>query len=433
MAALRGVTDMLDILPTDALAGGLYCQPWLTVVARRDGSVLLRTKARVCVRVLRERAKELRDQGDLERADKCKDLALDFADTDDDCGDGAADQQAADAVSAAEQRAAAAEERAAAAERRAEAAEDQAAKAVEALSAAEMRAAPERNEGVRQLVRRYEPAPEEVPAVPDVPAARSAAAAGAAPPPAGGLLVFIRTETGRVLPVDVPADATWGDLQRAANLGCGAAGLTFQGELHDPDETLADIGVCAQSTLEMRLVVVPQSWELMAEGIDVRDGKATITSRRNEAPRCFMCLGPELPAAAVSAWQILIGDDSGALRSLGVTCSTDLTYSLPDNLPEHSIAYLASRRQVFCSVPGIECEPTEKLRKLKSGQRMCFVLRGGTLHIGLRKEAGGDVDWLWRRSGINRTVRAFFSFYRDNVGNEATIIDDGDLLELAPR
>eukprot|EP01065_Artemidia_motanka_P041837 TRINITY_DN5482_c0_g1_i2.p1 TRINITY_DN5482_c0_g1~~TRINITY_DN5482_c0_g1_i2.p1 ORF type:complete len:262 (+),score=35.08 TRINITY_DN5482_c0_g1_i2:56-841(+) len=231
-----------------------------------------------------------------------------------------------------------------------------------------------------------------------------------------GLLLYVRTCCGRTLPIDLPPDATWGDLEGAAlQAGCGGF-LTYGGAEHSTEALLSDIGVGQESAVHE--VTKRQCWTELGTGIVRYDiGRAStapvrrvraLASKQREGR---VCLGRTIPPGGASAWRIKMflveGRRESANRSTGVTASEDLECT--GSVPSDSVAFCEGK---ISTKLGTKYHPgPDHTCQWRSDTMLCFVLQERTLYIGQKLEER-EVRWLCAHSGIDVPVRPYFSFCR---------------------
>eukprot|EP01062_Namystynia_karyoxenos_P059732 TRINITY_DN51155_c0_g1_i1.p1 TRINITY_DN51155_c0_g1~~TRINITY_DN51155_c0_g1_i1.p1 ORF type:complete len:325 (+),score=59.91 TRINITY_DN51155_c0_g1_i1:73-975(+) len=92
-----------------------------------------------------------------------------------------------------------------------------------------------------------------------------------------GMLVYVCTETGEMLPVECGVDATVGDLLQQIGRPRGVT-ITFQGTVLSPGMALSDASVCAESTLHLSATCT-QPWVACHEDIDLSHDNLVATKR----------------------------------------------------------------------------------------------------------------------------------------------------------
>eukprot|EP01065_Artemidia_motanka_P041838 TRINITY_DN5482_c0_g1_i3.p1 TRINITY_DN5482_c0_g1~~TRINITY_DN5482_c0_g1_i3.p1 ORF type:complete len:276 (+),score=38.73 TRINITY_DN5482_c0_g1_i3:56-883(+) len=243
-----------------------------------------------------------------------------------------------------------------------------------------------------------------------------------------GLLLYVRTCCGRTLPIDLPPDATWGDLEGAAlQAGCGGF-LTYGGAEHSTEALLSDIGVGQESAVHE--VTKRQCWTELGTGIVRYDiGRASTAPVRRvrvepSSEHGFtVCLGRAIPPGGASAWRVRLlllqfvpcptGRVARVLRATGITASDDVASF--DSSGRVACEDCIDKSGGITSTLSTTCHQGPAIERchLRVGTELCFVLQDRTLYIGQTQEDKSrpeDVRWLCAHSGIDVPVRPYFSF-----------------------
>mmetsp|Transcript_9083 Transcript_9083/g.23739 ORF Transcript_9083/g.23739 Transcript_9083/m.23739 type:complete len:356 (-) Transcript_9083:124-1191(-) len=199
---------------------------------------------------------------------------------------------------------------------------------------------------------------------------------------------------------------------------------------HEDVPRTARLGDIARGAGEVELVAILDctidSWEMASDAIGLSCGGRLATLERSHDVPFHYAVSAVLPPGSNASWEVVIGQDGGAIRSTGIVedrTSKDETETFQHSnhghySPNRSISYEASAARIYNTLTRHQETHTQfaSLPHYRRGCAIAFELRENTLTIQLNGAHLARIEGL---EGF--AVRPFVCFYKDNVGNEAWI------------